>query len=159
MYCPECGNKIEDFSKFCPECGTPIDSSDEINMNTYGEGQNEGPQAVEAKPVESTIENDNHQKRNDEIDIDKLYQPPYDDKTLKAEETVVSSNPVLRKIDDASPKNTKVRIIVIAVIIVLIGVIGFFLWRFLSSDVGNNDFEKFSTEWEPVNTMIHHFRL
>lgn len=25
MYCPECGNKLEDNIRFCPECGTPIE--------------------------------------------------------------------------------------------------------------------------------------
>lgn len=38
MYCPECGNKIEDSARFCPECGTRIEYVADNNKNT---GSNE----------------------------------------------------------------------------------------------------------------------
>ena len=35
MFCPKCGEKLEESSKFCPVCGTPVnqDKDDSYNKN------------------------------------------------------------------------------------------------------------------------------
>ena len=41
MYCPSCGNYINDDSKFCPACGTQLDSTISKNpsQNSYNSNQ------------------------------------------------------------------------------------------------------------------------
>ena len=42
MYCPECGTRIEDDSRFCPECGTPVMREESASQPTQETGrQNE----------------------------------------------------------------------------------------------------------------------
>lgn len=37
MYCPECGNKLEDDMRFCPECGTPVEREDTATQTANDE--------------------------------------------------------------------------------------------------------------------------
>ena len=39
MYCPKCGNVLDDNSKFCPRCGYRVgnDSTKEINIGVIKE--------------------------------------------------------------------------------------------------------------------------
>ncbi|MBR5600431.1 MAG: zinc-ribbon domain-containing protein, partial [Bacteroidaceae bacterium] len=39
MYCPECGTRIEDDSRFCPECGTPVMREESASQPTQETGQ------------------------------------------------------------------------------------------------------------------------
>ena len=43
MFCPNCGNQLEDGSRFCPACGNPVTSegTQQGAQNTSGSTQNQ----------------------------------------------------------------------------------------------------------------------
>lgn len=53
MFCPNCGNQLEDGSRFCPACGNPVTSegTQQGAQNTSGSTQNQYTQHIHMQYV------------------------------------------------------------------------------------------------------------
>lgn len=121
MFCPNCGNKMDDDSRFCPTCGTPVENEvSPVNEVTEENGinvTNENIQVEESTPVVESV-------------------PVME--TAPAQETTTSNenNQYNQNTTSAPKKSFNILTLIIALVVVaVVAVGGFFIaGSFSSSD-------------------------